>query len=67
MEWLLIGVVAGSFVVSGHTTEEQCLGRKAILDKQKIIASCVKAPSNLTTYNGTVTLCPGNCIYTAPN
>ena len=39
MEWILIGVVVGSFVVSGHNTEEGCLGRKAVLDKQKIAAT----------------------------
>jgi|HubBroStandDraft_4_1064222.scaffolds.fasta_scaffold577148_2 hypothetical protein len=64
MDWILIGVVAGSLIVSGHASEEACLGRKAVLDKQKIAATCVKAPSNFTT--STVTLCP-NCIFTTPN
>jgi len=46
MDWILIGIVAGSIVASGHSSEEACLGRKAMLDKQKIAATCVKAPSN---------------------
>ena len=58
MSWILIGVVAGSFIVSGHDTEEQCLGRKAILDKQKIAATCVKAPAPWGTAN-VITLSPG--------
>ena len=49
MEWFLIGVVAGSLVTSGHKTEEECLGRKAVLDKQHIVSTCVKAPSNFVS------------------
>lgn len=44
MTWILIGIVAGSIVVSGHDTEEACKGREAMLLKQKIPAKCVEAP-----------------------
>ena len=33
MDWLLIGVVAGSLIVSPHKTEEECEGRKAMVLK----------------------------------
>lgn len=67
MEWLLIGLVAGSLVASGHKTEEECLGRRAVLDKQKITATCVKAPSNFGVIGSTPCL---NCFtvpLTSPN
>jgi hypothetical protein len=44
MNWILIGIVAGSLIVSGHETEEACKGREAMLSKQKIAAKCVQAP-----------------------
>jgi hypothetical protein len=46
MGWILIGVIAGSIVTSGHDSREACLGRKAILDEQKIPAKCVEAPGH---------------------
>jgi hypothetical protein len=53
MSWILIGIVAGSFIVSGHDSEEACLGRKAVLEKQKIAAECVAAPHNFGSATGT--------------
>ena len=40
MNWILIGLIAGSLIVSQHETEEQCEGRKAMIVKQKGIAKC---------------------------
>ena len=51
MEWIFVAVIAGSIVTSGHSTEEQCLGRKAIIEKDnKIVGTCIKAPSHGTTW-----------------
>jgi len=46
MSWILIAIVSGSIVVSGHDTKEACLGRIATLSEQKINAKCVEAPSH---------------------
>lgn len=56
MSWILIGVVAGSIVVSGHDTKEACKGREAMLLEQKIPAKCVEAPGQGITFTGTGTL-----------
>lgn len=58
MSWILIAVVSGSLVVSGHDTKEACNGRVATLAEQKINARCVEAPAQygwITT--GSVTVC----------
>ena len=58
MDWIFVAVLAGSIVVSGHPSEESCLGRKAMIEKEsKIAGACIKAPSRLAglTY-GTPTL-----------
>jgi len=58
MDWILIAVVSGSIIVSGHSTEEACLGRAAMLKKdQKIEAKCVSSP----TRYGSVTLYDNGC------
>lgn len=61
MEYVLIGVVAGSLVVSEHKDREACVGRQAMLKEQNISATCVPRPSNTS---GLVTIAPaicGNC------
>jgi hypothetical protein len=40
MDWVLIGVVAGSLVVQGFGNKEACMGRVATLKEQKIEAKC---------------------------
>jgi hypothetical protein len=61
MNWILIAIVSGSILTSGHDTEEACLGRKAMLEKDKISAKCVSAP---TLYNSiTSSSC---CTFTVP-
>lgn len=65
MDWIFVAVLAGSIVTSGHSTEEQCLGRKAVIERDnKIIGTCIKAPSYSTglILNGTCI----NCV-TVPN
>lgn len=42
MNWILIAVASGMIMTSNHETEEACLGRKAILEKDKITnAKCI--------------------------
>jgi hypothetical protein len=45
MEWIYVGIVAGSLVASLHPSKEACLGRKTMLEEQKIPGKCVEAPS----------------------
>ena len=46
MNWILVGVIAGSVITSSHDTKEACFDRKATLSEQRIPAICVLAPSN---------------------
>jgi len=66
MEWIFVAVIVGSIITSGHSTEEQCLGRKAIIEKDnKIVGTCIKAPSHGTTWTSgsLITLTPNTCLY----
>ena len=43
MTWILIAITTGMIMTSHHETEEACLGRKAMLEKEKITNSkCVE-------------------------
>lgn len=59
MKYILIARLLGSLVISEHDTEEACLGRKAILSKEKVTAAeCYKEPSSsMTLSTGTITSC----------
>jgi hypothetical protein len=47
MEWLYVGVVAGSIVASGHPTREACEGRRVIIQQQhKVDGICVMVPGH---------------------
>lgn len=47
MSWIMIAVVAGSLVVSGHDTKEACEGRAAMVREAiKGAAKCVEGPSS---------------------
>ena len=53
MNWILIAITSGMIMTSSHENEEACLGRKAILEKDKIINSkCVDMRPNFATTNG---------------
>ena len=68
MEWIFVAVIAGSIVTSGHSTEEQCLGRKAIIEKDnKIVGTCIKAPSHSSSLMFETTLAPSISCYSGPN
>ena len=61
MNWILIAVVAGSIVTSGHETKEACMGRVATLQEQKITAACYSAPAPAYTSSSTNVFCITNC------
>lgn len=52
MNWICIGMIAGSLVTSLHDTEEQCEGRKAMLLKSKaqVSTKCVEMPGRAATF-----------------
>lgn len=60
MDWILIAVVSGSLLVSGHPTKEACMGRIATLAEQKITAKCVEVPNG--GMSGYLTLSPNGCV-----
>lgn len=59
MNWILIAIASGMLMTSSHDTEEACLGRKAILEKDKITNSkCVNMQNNqLSGYGSTCYNC----------
>lgn len=65
MNWILIAITSGMLMTSSHETEEACLGRQAMLKKDKITNSkCVDMQNLLTGYSstGNSTIC-----YLTPN
>ena len=46
MDWIFLGIIAGSIITSALPSEEACLGRKAVMEKLHIAGICVKVPSN---------------------
>lgn len=45
MNWIFIGLLAGSLVTSTHETEEACLGRAEMLRKKEVVGRCERAPA----------------------
>jgi hypothetical protein len=67
MNWICIGMLAGSLITSTHETREACEGRAVILREAKASAKCVELPSRPTAlWNGGVFTPCANCI-TIPN
>lgn len=64
MVWILVGLVAGSLVTSQHDTEEACLGRKALLEKQAVSAKCVPLGQTTTHFftGNNLVLTPGTTV-----
>lgn len=57
MNWILIAINAGMLMTGHYDTEEQCLGRKAMLEKDKIInVKCVDM-RNVLIGTATSTIC----------
>jgi len=53
MDWIMIAMLSGSLLASGHKSEEECLGRKAIIEKtyKDTIALCVRVPGRGTIFS----------------
>ena len=63
MDWILIGIVAGSLVTSSFATKEACLGRVATLSELKIPTKCVEAPGRSAWTSGSIiTLDPNSLV-----
>lgn len=61
MDWVLIGIVAGSLVTATFTSKEACMGRVSTLRDSKIEAKCVEAPKpsfSITNGGGFICLTP---------
>lgn len=56
MNWILIAITSGMLMTGHYETEEACLGRKAMLEKDKITnIKCVDMRQSTGTCN--------NCMY----
>lgn len=51
MNWIAIGLVAGSLVTSLHDNKEACEGRVATLRDSKILAKCVEMPKPAQSFS----------------
>lgn len=60
MNWIYIALLSGNLITSQHDTEEACLGRKAILEKENKItnAKCINMMTSFYGSIGTITLSP---------
>jgi hypothetical protein len=63
MNWILIAITSGMLMTKGFDTEEACLGRKAMLEKDKITNSkCIDmSPKMFSTGSGTLFCSNGIC------
>jgi hypothetical protein len=60
MNWILIAISTGMLMTANFETEEACLGRKAMLEKDKIINSkCVNmSPVYFTGSSNSISILP---------
>lgn len=68
MNWILIAITSGMLMTGHYDTEEACLGRKAMLEKDKIINSkCVDMrplyATSATTLGGSYTCSSNGTCY----
>jgi hypothetical protein len=49
MNWICIGMLAGSLITSTHDTREACEGRAVILREAKASAKCVELPKGTSS------------------
>lgn len=63
MNWIYIGLLAGSLVTSTHDNKEACEGRAVTLKEKGVIGKCEAAPQALTSRDssGTLTCFSGRC------
>lgn len=62
MNWICIGLIAGSLITSLHDNKEACEGRAVSLREAKATAKCVEMPKSWNSSN--VISC---CSITAPS
>jgi hypothetical protein len=48
MNWICIGLLAGSLITSLHDTREACEGRAVVLREAKALAKCTEMPRSWT-------------------
>lgn len=63
MNWICIGLLAGSLVTSLHENEEACRGRQAMQSKAGATSDCYKMPSKGlfgTSYSGNILTLPNS-------
>lgn len=59
MDWIFVAVVLNSIVAAGFPSEEACLGKKAMFEKEhKIFGACFRMPTNNYSM-GTTIISPG--------
>ncbi len=58
MNWICIGLLAGSLITSLHDNKEACEGRAVTLREAKASAQCVEMPKPALTFT---TICT-NCV-----
>lgn len=57
MNWICIGLIAGSLITSLHDNKEACEGRAVTLREAKASAKCVEMPSQIGAYTTTCMNC----------
>lgn len=48
MEYIFIGMVAGSLVISSHTSREACEGRTVLAREKGVSGKCIGMPAGST-------------------
>ena len=61
MNWILIAIASGMLMTGHYETEEACLGRKAMLEKDKITnVKCVSMQLQYSSGISLGTMCTSN-------
>jgi hypothetical protein len=61
MNWICIGLIAGSLVASAHSNQESCEGRMAMLrkiEKADVAVKCIDMSASTTFRSGAITTIP---------
>jgi len=53
MNWICIGILAGSLITSLHDNREACEGRAVTLREAKAVVKCVEMPSATISFSTT--------------
>ncbi len=51
MNWICIGMIAGSLITSTHDNKEACEGRAVTLREAKAVAKCVEMPKQGVSFS----------------